>query len=125
MTFVLGFLSVIFLALLGEIFFEYSGVKDLAAIFSGWITAVLGFYFLQQKVETAEQREHTAVQEAREAKVGKTIQRSKLLGTVAASTENLIGLMKELEEYRTLTEELISELKERKEAGKKSNEQEN
>jgi len=66
--FIGGFLVIMFTALLGTFFQVFTGIKDLAAIFSGWITAVLAFYFLQSNTEKAQEQTSTAILYAEEAR---------------------------------------------------------
>lgn len=47
---------------------NYDNAGDLAAIFSGWITSVVGFYFLQQNTEKAQQQTTIAAKDAAEAR---------------------------------------------------------
>jgi len=55
--------------LLIPVFYKnYDNATDLAAIFSGWITSVVGFYFLQQNTEKAQQQTTIAAKDAAEAR---------------------------------------------------------
>ena len=112
--FVAGFFLLIFAALLGEIFLDYSGVYNLAAIFGGWVTAVLGFYFLQQKVEHSQRRERNATTLAENAKAEAARSKGKRLKMVTSGAETLLELKKSLNEHQKFIEELINELRNRK-----------
>jgi len=46
---------------------DYTSTKDLAGIFSGWIVAIVGFYFLQQNAEKAQASSSDAVKAAASA----------------------------------------------------------
>ncbi len=50
LTLILGFLVVILIPTLGQ---DVQSAKDLAAIFSGWIVAIVGFYFIQNQARQA------------------------------------------------------------------------
>ncbi len=50
------------------LFKNYDSAADLEAIFSGWITSVVGFYFLQQNTEKAQQQTTIATKNAAEAR---------------------------------------------------------
>ena len=65
--FIGGFLVIMVTALFGEFFNVYSGLKDLATVFGGWITAVIGFYFLQQNTERAQQQAGEITRQASDA----------------------------------------------------------
>jgi hypothetical protein len=66
--FIGGFLVIMGLALLGQFFWGYTGIKDLAAIFSGWIVAIIGFYFAQQNTAQAHQQAMVVTKDAAEKK---------------------------------------------------------
>jgi len=90
MLFIGGFLFIITLALAGEILGIYSGVGDLAATFGGWITAVIGFYFLQQNTERAQQQAKDATKNA------------------ASSRKDAVDAMKESKHMTKIKAELTS-----------------
>lgn len=50
LTLILGFLIVILIPTLRQ---DVQSAKDLAAIFSGWIVAIVGFYFIQSQARQA------------------------------------------------------------------------
>jgi hypothetical protein len=50
--------------LLGTIFWGYTGIANLVGFFSGWIAAVIGFYFLQQNTSDAQAQAKTATESA-------------------------------------------------------------
>ena len=62
--FIGGFLIIMVVALLGTFAQVFTGIEDLAAIFSGWITAVMGFYFLQSNTEKAQEQTTQAISQA-------------------------------------------------------------
>jgi len=103
---------IILIALLGEIFLEYKGVHDLAAIFGGWITAVLGFYFLQQKVEQAQRREGEALDDAAKAKIDAINSKGKQLRTITSAGGIIVELQKQISEQSILIGDLIRKLEE-------------
>ena len=65
---------------------NYESAGDLAAIFSGWITSVVGFYFLQQNTEKAQQQTTIAAKDAAEAR--------KAVADSAKTSVNLVGVNK-------------------------------
>jgi len=65
---------------------NYENAGDLAAIFSGWITSVVGFYFLQQNTEKAQQQTTIAAKDAAEAR--------KAVAGAAKTSVNLVGVNK-------------------------------
>lgn len=60
--------GLIVLLLIPVLYKNYDSAGDLAAIFSGWITSVVGFYFLQQNTEKAQQQTTIAAKDAAEAR---------------------------------------------------------
>lgn len=87
------------------LFKNYDSAADLAAIFSGWITSVVGFYFLQQNTDKAQQQTTIAVKDAAEA--------MKEVASASKTQVNLLGVneftkskwRKRAEMYRGLYEE--------------------
>lgn len=62
---ILGLLVIVVIPVINK---NYDNAADLAAIFSGWITSVVGFYFLQQNTEKAQQQTTIAAKDAAEAR---------------------------------------------------------
>ena len=62
---ILGLLIIVVIPVINK---NYDNAADLAAIFSGWITSVVGFYFLQQNTEKAQQQTTIAAKDAAEAR---------------------------------------------------------
>jgi positive regulator of sigma E activity len=110
MVFIIGFIALIFIALLGEILKLYTGVKDLAAIFGGWITAVLAFYFLQQTADRAQQQTKEVTIQAEEARETAKQSERKRVELISKSEPNLLEIAKVVEEQQTLIKDLISDL---------------
>lgn len=110
--FIGGFLIIMFAALLGEFAGKYTGLKDLAAIFSGWITAVMGFYFLQQNTEKAQQQTTEATKEAADARRTSERAAEKTAKLTSVSESNVMGLKETIEEQKEFINELILKLEE-------------
>lgn len=124
--FIGGFLIIMFAALVGEFLGVYDSLKDLAAIFSGWITAVMGFYFLQQNTEKAQQQTIEITKDASEARktselaVKKTakltsVSRLNILDikeTIGKQEENMKKQRATIEKQNIFINELISKLEE-------------
>lgn len=97
--------GLIFLLFFPVAYKNYDKAGDLAAIFSGWIGSVVGFYFLQQNTEKAQQQTTIAVKDAAEAR--------KEVADSAKTSVNLVGVneftkskwRKRAEMYRGLYEE--------------------
>ncbi len=64
MLFVFSFMSIMFLAVLGTIFWGYTGIANLVGFFSGWVAAIIGFYFLQQSTAGAQAQAKVATKSA-------------------------------------------------------------
>jgi len=97
-----GMLVLLFFPVVCE---NYDNAGELAAIFSGWIGSVMGFYFLQQNTEKAQQQTTIAVKDAAEAR--------KEVASASKTQVNLVGVneftkskwRKRAEMYRGLYEE--------------------
>ena len=64
MLFVFSFMVIMFFALLGTIFWGYTGIANLVGFFSGWVAAIIGFYFLQQNTAGAQAQAKVATESA-------------------------------------------------------------
>lgn len=108
--FIGGFLVIMFVALLGEFLNVFTGLEDLAAIFSGWITAVMGFYFLQQNTEKAQQQTLQVTRDASEAR--KTSERAveKTAELTSVNEENILELQETIRKQANFIKELIATL---------------
>jgi hypothetical protein len=104
--FILGFLAIMFTALFGL----YTGVKDLAAIFSGWITAIMGFYFLQQNTERAQQQTMIVTKGASDAIRTSERATEKTAKLASVNEENILELQGTIRDQEKLISELISTL---------------
>jgi hypothetical protein len=104
MLFIGGFLAIMIIALVGEFFAMYSGLKDLAATFSGWITAVIGFYFLQQNTERAQEQAKDAIKEVSDA--GR-----KTAKLTSVNESNVQELRETMVKQEKLIKDLLSDLK--------------
>ena len=78
---ILGLLIIVVIPVINK---NYDNAADLAAIFSGWITSVVGFYFLQQNTEKAQQQTTIAAKDAAEAR--------KEVADSAKTSVNLVGV---------------------------------
>ncbi|WXG42575.1 MAG: hypothetical protein WED04_00450 [Promethearchaeati archaeon SRVP18_Atabeyarchaeia-1] len=82
MVFIGSFMLIMGLAVLATIFWGYTGIANLVGFFSGWVAAVIGFYFLQQNVAGAQAIAKVAADQAarQSALVSKLVEdKSKLL----------------------------------------------
>lgn len=109
-TFVVGFLLIFLVALIGEILGVYQGVANLAAIFSGWLTAVIGFYFLGQSAAQARQQTREATREAVKAREDKSSMEEEKLGIIHKGKPQIEELRDIIDEYKSLIEELITKM---------------
>jgi hypothetical protein len=64
MSFVLSFMAIMFLAVLGTIFWGYTGISTLVGFFSAWVATIIGFYFLQQNTAGAQNQAKVATESA-------------------------------------------------------------
>jgi len=109
--------GLIFTILIPVAYKNYGDAGDLAAIFSGWIGSVVGFYFLQQNTEKAQQQTTIAAKDAAEArKEVASVSKTQVNLASHASTasfkwrkraENYRGLY---EEAQTMINEMLKEL---------------
>jgi hypothetical protein len=114
-----GFLVIMFAGLIGAIFFSYAGMESLAATFSGWITAVIGFYFLQQNTEKAQLQSRDATRQAAEASREVVSATNKVVETTnKASTlynegkAGILDLEKTIKEQSDFIDQLVAKVKE-------------
>lgn len=112
MAFLCGFFITLIVALFGELLELYSGVKDLAGIFSGWITAIVGFYFLQQNTARAQQQAKEATKEASDARKASEVATKRTVKLTSASESNVEELTETIEKQKRFISELISKLDE-------------
>jgi uncharacterized protein HemX len=82
---------------------SYSSAKDLAAIFSGWITAVVGFYFLQQSTERAQQQTQQATTESANARKDAASAAKKLTSLTGAYDSALDSFRETVEKHKKRT----------------------
>ncbi len=119
MLFIGGFLIIMGVALVGSFTASFTGLENLATVFSGWITAVIGFYFLQSNTEKAQEQATVAITQADNAR--KAAQSaSKCIPLLAAANEaNIEDLKAALQTYEGKMKEkdaLIQALLERLES---------
>lgn len=112
MLFIGGFLIIMFAALLGEFSGMYTGLEDLAAIFSGWITAVMGFYFLQQNTEKAQQQTIEVTKEASDARRASERAAEKTAKLTSVNESNVMELRETIEEQKEFINDLLLKLEE-------------
>ena len=112
----LSLLSGMILIILLPVYYQkYDNAQDLAAIFSGWMTSVVGFYFLQQNTDKAQQQTKFASEEAAKARIEATDAAKKTVGLVSDSEYGITSFKIKLEEaastvneYKTLYEEAVN-----------------
>lgn len=114
-----GFLVIIFAGLIGAIFFSYAGMESLAATFSGWITAVIGFYFLQQNTERAQLQTRDATRQAAVASqevvsaTKKVVETTKKASTLYNEGKaGMLDLEKTIKEQADFIDQLVAKVKE-------------
>lgn len=107
----IGMILIIAIPVLYE---QYDSAKDLAAIFSGWMTSVVGFYFLQQNTEKAQQQTKIATEEASQARREATDAARKTASLVGTTELTIAEYKKRFEEaksavlkFKTLYEEAL------------------
>jgi septin family protein len=81
----------------------------LSGIFSGWIVSIIGFYFLQQNVETAQGQAKEAIRKSGEVISDSNI---KLDQWEAKMEEKLERIQSELDKKQKVLDELLAELEE-------------
>ena len=112
----LSLLSGMILIILLPVYYQkYDNAQDLAAIFSGWMTSVVGFYFLQQNTDKAQQQTKFASEEAAKARIEATDAAKKTVGLVSDSEYGITSFKIKLEEasstvneYKMLYEEAVN-----------------
>jgi uncharacterized protein HemX len=111
-VFIVGSIAILMVALVGEILGSYQGVANLAGILSGWLTAVIGFYFLGQSEAQARQRSREATMEAAKAKEEKSSAEEEKMRIIHKGKPNIEELQDIIQGYKALIEELIAKLDE-------------
>lgn len=132
-TLILGFLFLIGIAMVGE----YADPTILSGVFSGWIAAIIGFYFIEQGADRAQQQviqsseKSISVQKEKQKNIQATgiIQIDEIKNTIQTEYENKIKNLKEislteinkleklLSEKDAFIEELLDMLNKNKEGG--------
>jgi len=119
-----GFLVIMFAGVIGAIFFGYAGMESLAATFSGWITAVIGFYFLQQNTERAQLQTRDATRNAAEASrevvsaTKKVVETTKKASTLYNEGKaGILDLEKTIKEQAAFIDQLVAKIQELKAGG--------
>jgi flagellar basal body-associated protein FliL len=65
--FIASFMIIMVLALLATVFWSFTGIANLVGYFSGWVAAIIGFYFIQQTTAGAQTQARTATKTAAQA----------------------------------------------------------
>jgi methyl-accepting chemotaxis protein len=119
-----GFLVIMFAGLIGAIFFSYAGMESLAATFSGWITAVIGFYFLQQNTERAQLQSRDATRQAAVASQEVVSATKKVVETTNKASNlydkgkaGISDLEKTIKEQADFIDQLVTKIQELKTGG--------
>ncbi len=111
---VAGFMILIGIAMMGG----YKAPIDLAGIFSGWIVAIIGFYFLEQSSERSAKQQSNALSNVgqRSLDILLAAPEQKFEKLVQTTKEKIDELEREknvyreiAERYRKVAEELVSE----------------
>jgi hypothetical protein len=89
MLFVASFMTVMVIALLGTLFWGYIEIINLAAVFSGWVAAIIGFYFLQQNTAGAQAQAKEATQTAAKQTERANTEAQKRLGLTIATKSQI------------------------------------
>lgn len=92
--------SLVIVIFIPTFFRDYSSSKELAAIFSGWITAIVGFYFLQQNTERAQEELKNMIAEAKRAKEETT-------NALKKTNELSLALESTISQYKRLFHEVV------------------
>ena len=93
---------------------KYDDGKNLAAVFSGWITAVVGFYFLQQNTEKAQQQAQQAIKDGESARRDSISASDKLAKISSLSTSKIHELETDTESLSKSLETLLERIKKEK-----------
>jgi uncharacterized membrane protein YgaE (UPF0421/DUF939 family) len=112
MLFVFSFMVIMVIAVLGTVFWGYTGIANLVGFFSGWVAAIIGFYFLQQNTAGAQAQAKVATDSAAKQYARADLEsekKSKLASETSSHVNDLEKIINELVSLRT---------REKREAGK-------
>jgi len=103
MLIVLSFMVIMIIAVVGTIFYAYTGIANLVGYFSSWIAAIVGFYFLQQNTAGAQAQakvatDSAATQHARADQESE--KRSKLASETGSNINDLEKILNEFMRVR-------------------------
>jgi hypothetical protein len=112
MVFIGSFMVIMGLAVLGTIFWGYTGIANLVGFFSGWIAAMIGFYFLQQNAAGAQAaakvatdsavEEHALAHKAEDQKSRLALETSTIMNKLAITVNEILSRSEELRRAREL-----------------------
>jgi len=107
-----SFMVIIGLAVLGTIFWGYTGIANLIGFFSGWIAAIIGFYFLQQNAAGAQAaakvaidsaaEEHALAHKAQDQKSRLALETNTIMNKVTITLNEILSRSEELKRAREL-----------------------
>ena len=100
--------GLITLLLIPVLYKNYDSAFDLAAIFSGWITSIVGFYFLQQNTEKAQQQTVVATKNAAEARKEAMSAAKTQVNLLGANEFTLLLKNKKIKIYEGLYKEALT-----------------
>jgi hypothetical protein len=114
MLLICSFMIIIGLAVLGTIFWGYTGIANLIGFFSGWIAAIIGFYFLQQNAAGAQAtakvaidsavEEHALAHKAQDQKSRLGLETNTIMNRVTIIINEILSRSEELRKARELKE---------------------
>jgi hypothetical protein len=112
MLFIGSFMAIMGLAVIGTIFWAYTGIANLVGFFSGWIAAIIGFYFLQQNAAGAQAaakvaidsaaEEHALAHKAEDQKSRLALETSTIMNRVTITLNEILARSDELSRAREL-----------------------
>jgi hypothetical protein len=92
-------MAIMALAVLGTIFWGYTGIANLVGFFSGWVAAILGFYFLQQNMAGAQTQAKVATDQAAEERARAHLAEDKNSKLVSELHPIVVGLRNYVNEF--------------------------
>jgi hypothetical protein len=112
MVFIVSFMFIMGIAVLGTVFWGYTGIANLVGFFSGWVAAVIGFYFLQQNAAGAQAvakiamnsvaEERAFAHKARDQKSRLALETSTIMNKLAITVNEILSRSEELRRAREL-----------------------
>jgi hypothetical protein len=106
MFLIVSFMVIMGLAVVGTIFYGYTGIATLVGFFSGWIAAIIGFYFLQQNTAGAQAQAKAATDTAAEQTARANMESEKKSKLATQTSSNIDDLEKIINELVTRSKAL-------------------